>query len=230
MTILVVPLQHRFAGTSRSRHRACFIPMPASAGGGARTSPQSSHRVRKQRPIRNHQRLSALFAKPSTATAAPTPNPHSRQALTAFPRVRSSEAFRRRPLYRVDRSRRAGIRNPSRNRTLSHGNMSSRVRPFRLRRYCRSGHRQRCCPRLLARPCLFGLAAGPRLAGGCFSPSRCLRRRKRTGRRRRTLAPSRPSQAASRAVPGPDPFEGRPASHRSRRLPKSRARVRRRSR
>jgi hypothetical protein len=62
--------------------------------------------------------LSAIFAKPSTATAAPTPNPHSRQALTAFPRVRSSEAFRRRPLYRVDRSRRAGIRNPSRFRTL----------------------------------------------------------------------------------------------------------------
>ena len=60
MTILVVPLQHRFAGTSRSRHRARFIPMPASAGGRTRTSPQSSHRVQKQRPIRNHQRLSAL--------------------------------------------------------------------------------------------------------------------------------------------------------------------------
>jgi hypothetical protein len=60
MTILVVPLQHRFAGTSRSRRRARFIPMPASAGGRSRTSPQSSHRVRKQRPIRNHQRLSAL--------------------------------------------------------------------------------------------------------------------------------------------------------------------------
>jgi hypothetical protein len=36
--------------------------------------------------------LSAIFAKPSTATATPTANPHSRQALTAFPRARSSEA------------------------------------------------------------------------------------------------------------------------------------------
>jgi transposase-like protein DUF772 len=60
MTILVVALQHRFAGTSRSRHRARFISTPASAGGRSRTSPQSSHRVQKQRPIRNHQRLSAL--------------------------------------------------------------------------------------------------------------------------------------------------------------------------
>ena len=60
VTILVVPLQHRFAGTSRSRRRARFIPMPASAGGRSRTSPQSGHRVQKQRPIRNHQRLSAL--------------------------------------------------------------------------------------------------------------------------------------------------------------------------
>jgi hypothetical protein len=60
MTILVVPFQHRFAGTSRSRHRTRFIPMPASAGGRSRTSPQLSHRVPKQRPIPNHQRLSAL--------------------------------------------------------------------------------------------------------------------------------------------------------------------------
>ena len=37
--------------------------------------------------------LSAIFAKPSTATAAPTPNPHSRQALTAFPRVRWDPTF-----------------------------------------------------------------------------------------------------------------------------------------
>jgi len=59
-TPLVVPLQHRFPGTSRSRHRARFIPMPASAGWRSRTSPQSSHRLQKQRPIRNHRRLSAL--------------------------------------------------------------------------------------------------------------------------------------------------------------------------
>jgi hypothetical protein len=60
MTILVVPLQHRFAGTSRSRNRARFIPMPAGAGTASQTSPQSGRRVRQQRPVRNHQRLSAL--------------------------------------------------------------------------------------------------------------------------------------------------------------------------
>src|ERR1700724_3364786 len=79
------------------------------------------YRSNAQSAIISAFQLSAIFAKPSTATAAPTPNPHSRQALTAFPRVRSSEAFRRRPLYRVDRSRRAGIRNPSRFRTLGRG-------------------------------------------------------------------------------------------------------------
>jgi hypothetical protein len=60
MTVLIVSWQHPFAGTSRSRHRARFIPMPASTDGRSRTSPQSRHRVQKQRPIRNHQRLSAL--------------------------------------------------------------------------------------------------------------------------------------------------------------------------
>ena len=75
------------------------------------------YRSNAQSAIISAFQLSAIFAKPSTATAAPTPNPHSRQAFTAFPRVRSSEAFRRRPLYWVDRSRRAGIRNPSRKRS-----------------------------------------------------------------------------------------------------------------
>jgi hypothetical protein len=60
MTVLIVSWQHPFAGTLRSRHRARFIPMPTSAGGKLRTSPQSRHRVQKQRPIRSHQRLSAL--------------------------------------------------------------------------------------------------------------------------------------------------------------------------
>src|SRR5712671_4112074 len=72
------------------------------------------YRSNAQSAIINAFQFSAIFAKPSTATAAPTPNPHSRQAFTAFPRVRSSEAFRRRPLSRVDPSRRAGTRNPSR--------------------------------------------------------------------------------------------------------------------
>jgi hypothetical protein len=76
------------------------------------------YRSNAQSAIISAFQLSAIFAKPSTATATPTPNPHSRQALTAFPRVRSSEAFRRRPPNRVDRSRRAGIRNPSRFQTF----------------------------------------------------------------------------------------------------------------
>ena len=110
--------QHQFARTSRSRHRVRFIPMPASAGGRSRTNPHQAieYRSNAQSAIISALQLSAIFAKPSTATAAPTPNPHSRRALTAFPRVRSSEAFRRRPLYQVDRPRRAGIRNPARKR------------------------------------------------------------------------------------------------------------------
>ena len=55
------------------------------------------YRSNAQSAIISAFQLSAIFAKPSTATVAPTPNPHSRQAFTAFPRVRSSEAFRRRP-------------------------------------------------------------------------------------------------------------------------------------
>jgi hypothetical protein len=131
MTILVVPLQHRFAGTFRSRHHARFIPMPASAGGRSRTNPHQAieYRSNAQSAIISALQLSAIFAKPSTATAAPTPNPHSRRALTAFPRVRSSEAFRRRPLYRVDRSRPAGIRNPSRFRTFPPSPRCAKLRP-----------------------------------------------------------------------------------------------------
>jgi len=60
MTIPILSWQHPFAGTSRSRRRARFIPTPASAGTASRTSPQSGRRVRQQRPVRNHQRLSAL--------------------------------------------------------------------------------------------------------------------------------------------------------------------------
>jgi hypothetical protein len=66
--------------------------------------------------------------------------------------------------------------------------------------------------------------------GGRLSPSRCFRLRRRTDRHHRTRAPTHPLQAASRASPGPVPFQDRPASRRSRRLPKCRARVRRRSR
>ena len=101
MTISVVPLPHRFAGTSRSRHRARFILAPASAGSRSPTIPQSDRRVRQQRPICSHQRLSAS-QRSSESQPPPKPLPRQisidRQALTAFPRVRSSEAFGRRPL------------------------------------------------------------------------------------------------------------------------------------
>ena len=60
MTIPVVSLQHPFAGTSRSRRRARFIPASASAGTTSLISPQSGPRLRWQGPVRNHQRLSAL--------------------------------------------------------------------------------------------------------------------------------------------------------------------------
>ena len=62
--------------------------------------------------------LSAIFGKPSPAKVAAPPNPHRRPSAHHFPRVRSSEAFRRRPLYWVGRSRGAGIRNPNRKQSL----------------------------------------------------------------------------------------------------------------
>jgi len=73
--------QHQFARTSRSRHRVRFIPMPASAGGsdhGPVLNQAIEHRSNAQSAIISAFQLSAIFAKPSTATAAPAPNPHSR--------------------------------------------------------------------------------------------------------------------------------------------------------
>jgi hypothetical protein len=58
--------------------------------------------------------VSAIFGKPSAAKAAAPSNPHRGQASPlsrAFVRRRLSDAG---PLYWVDGSRRAGIRNPSR--------------------------------------------------------------------------------------------------------------------
>src|SRR5438874_10515262 len=46
-------------------------------------------------------------------------------------------------------------------------------------------------------------------AGGRLSPSRSVLLRRRTDRRRRTRAPTRPLRAACRASPGPLPFEDR---------------------
>ena len=63
--------------------------------------------------------LSAILAKPSTATAAHTSNRHSRPGAHCLPAGSFIGGFRTpAPLARVDRSRWAGIRNPNR-RTLA---------------------------------------------------------------------------------------------------------------
>jgi len=100
MTILARSWQPPFAGSSHSRRRAGFIPGPASAGRASRTGPQSHRRAQQQRPIRDHQRPSALSDPAKTIprqSRGSVKSPIDRQALIAFPRVRSSEAFRRRP-------------------------------------------------------------------------------------------------------------------------------------
>ena len=63
------------------------------------------------------------------------PNRHRRQPLTPPPRVPSLEAFGRRPSVPADRSRPAGIRNPSPKRpfatTAANGRDGCQFRPFR---------------------------------------------------------------------------------------------------
>src|SRR5207245_4802603 len=62
--------------------------------------------------------LSAIVAKPSPTTAAPAPNPHRPPSAHRLPAGSFIGGFLTpAPLPRVDRSRRAGIRNPSRPRT-----------------------------------------------------------------------------------------------------------------
>src|SRR5262245_32115389 len=78
-------------------------------------------------------------------------------------------------------------------------------------------------PRWYWRQCLA-------LAGGCFSPCRCFRRRRRTDRGRPIQAPTHLRQQASRAFPRLLRCEDQRASRRSRHLPRWRARVRRRPR
>jgi hypothetical protein len=60
MTILLVSWQHPIARTFRSRRRDHFTPVPANADTTSPTSPQSGHRAPQQRPVRCHQRRSAL--------------------------------------------------------------------------------------------------------------------------------------------------------------------------
>jgi hypothetical protein len=122
MTIPACSWKHPFAGASRSRRHVRFIPAPAS--------PARHHRPVVHQPVEcgnrgqstliNGFQLSAFLAKPSPPKTATTPNPHRRPSAHPIPRVRSSEALGRRPpLPRVDRSPRAGIRNPSRERTTA---------------------------------------------------------------------------------------------------------------
>ena len=127
----VVPWQHPSAGASCSRRRTRCTQSPASAGRTSNTSPRSGCRPRQQRSIRNHQRLSAPSdpAQSIPGKVAATLNPHS---PTRSPRVRSSGAFRRRPPYRIDRSRRAGIRNPKRYRSFAGAQWNREVRPHRI--------------------------------------------------------------------------------------------------
>jgi hypothetical protein len=60
VTFLLCSCQHPLDGTSRSRRRTSFIPALARAGRAPQTSSQSARRIRRQPPVRNHQRLSAL--------------------------------------------------------------------------------------------------------------------------------------------------------------------------
>jgi hypothetical protein len=67
--------------------------------GGSPTSPQSGRRAWQQRSIRSQKRLSALHDPGKTVPPQSRCHvkPMDGQAFTAFPRVRSSEAFGRRP-------------------------------------------------------------------------------------------------------------------------------------
>jgi len=154
MTILVHSWRHPSAGTSGSWRRVRFIPAPASAGSASRTSLNQAveYGSSSQSAIISGFQLSAIFGKPSPAKAAASSNPHRGQPLTAFPRVRSSKAFRRRPLYRVDRPCRAGIRNPY--RTFSFGIKGGKVRNRRFSPVAaRSGDRLLSEPTAGTQPC-----------------------------------------------------------------------------
>ena len=106
--LLISSWQHPFAGTSRSRRRARFIPVPASAGTTSRTSPQSGRRATAAPP--SPQSSAALSAQRS-AENHPPPKPLPRQipidgqALTALPAGSFFGGFPTPALYPVDRSR-----------------------------------------------------------------------------------------------------------------------------
>jgi hypothetical protein len=80
MTIPVRSRQHPFAGTSRSRRRANFIPAPARAAGHHGPVPNQAveYRSNTQSAIISGFQLSEFLGKPSLAKAAPTSNLHRR--------------------------------------------------------------------------------------------------------------------------------------------------------
>jgi hypothetical protein len=124
MTLLIFSCQHPLAGTSRAQRRTSFIPASASAGRTPQTSSQSARRIRRQLPLR---KSSAAFSSQQSSQNRLPATPLSRQIPidgqlpTAFPRVLSSEAFGRRPDTGSSARARAGIRNPSRKRSLERG-------------------------------------------------------------------------------------------------------------
>jgi hypothetical protein len=129
MTVLLVCWLHPFAGTSRSRRRTRFIPTPASAGRASPIRPQSARPVWQQRPVRDHQRPPAhgdlrKTIAPQSRCRLKSPSPANCSPLSrGFLHRRLSDAG---PLHWVDRSRWAGIRNPSRNQPFAcHGSNES---------------------------------------------------------------------------------------------------------
>ena len=122
MTFLLLSLQHPFAGTfsfpaphpfhpgaCKRRHDITDQSPIRPSSTAAAAHPQSSAALGSQRSSQNHPPPKPL----------PRPNPHRRPSCSPLSRGfvlrRLSDAG---PLYRVDCSRRAGIRNPSRFRQL----------------------------------------------------------------------------------------------------------------
>src|SRR5205814_6889526 len=102
---ILFPAANPFRPTAHKRQKPTTHPPSITPSGtAAAVNPQLSAAFSSHRSGENH----------TPARSLPSQIPIDDEVLTAFPRVRSSEAFRRRPHYRVDRSRRAGIRNPTR--------------------------------------------------------------------------------------------------------------------
>jgi Putative transposase len=97
MIILVLSRQNPFAGTSRSRRRARFVPAPASAGTTSLISRQSGalrHAGRAQAAIISCSQLSPTCAKPSPTNTAARPTPHRRPTARRCPAGSSFGGFR----------------------------------------------------------------------------------------------------------------------------------------